>query len=61
VSLAGVLRWLGIALAVASVWPWYSHVAPISWLVQRDVDEGRRKLNLSESVIPLPREGERAG
>jgi heme-binding protein len=31
-----------------TVWPWYSHVAPISWLVQRDVDDGRRKLNFSE-------------
>jgi hypothetical protein len=31
-----------------TVWPWYSHVAPISWLVQRDVDEGRRVLNFSE-------------
>ena len=29
-------------------WPWYSNVAPVSWLVQRDVDEGRRALNLSE-------------
>lgn len=31
-----------------TVWPWYSHVAPLSWLVQRDVDEGRRALNYSE-------------
>ena len=31
-----------------TVWPWYSHVAPASWLVQRDVDKGRRKLNYSE-------------
>jgi len=31
-----------------TVWPWYSHVAPISWLVQRDVDEGREELNFSE-------------
>jgi hypothetical protein len=31
-----------------TVWPWYSHVAPVSWLSQRDVDEGRRKLNFSE-------------
>jgi hypothetical protein len=31
-----------------TVWPWYSHVAPVSWLVQRDVDEGRRSLNYSE-------------
>lgn len=29
-------------------WPWYSHVAPISWLLQADVDEGRRVLNFSE-------------
>ncbi len=29
-------------------WPWYSHVAPVSWLVQHDVDEGRRAMNLSE-------------
>ena len=28
-------------------WPWYSNVAPVSWLVQSDVDEGRRELNLS--------------
>lgn len=31
-----------------SVWPWYSNIAPVSWLVQRDVDEGRRRLNFSE-------------
>jgi mono/diheme cytochrome c family protein len=31
-----------------TVWPWYSHVAPVSWLVQRDVEEGRRALNYSE-------------
>ena len=31
-----------------TVWPWYSNIAPVSWLVQRDVDEGRSKLNFSE-------------
>ena len=31
-----------------TVWPWYSHVAPMSWLVASDVHEGRRELNLSE-------------
>jgi hypothetical protein len=31
-----------------TVWPWYSRVAPVSWLVQRDVAEGRRVLNFSE-------------
>ncbi|MGH8870698.1 MAG: heme-binding domain-containing protein, partial [Acidimicrobiia bacterium] len=29
-------------------WPWYSNVAPVSWLVQRDVDQGRAKANWSE-------------
>lgn len=29
-------------------WPWYSHVAPVSWLLQWDVDEGRRIVNFSE-------------
>jgi hypothetical protein len=31
-----------------TTWPWYSNIAPVSWLVQRDVDEGRHKLNFSE-------------
>ncbi|HET8651805.1 MAG TPA: heme-binding domain-containing protein [Gaiellaceae bacterium] len=28
-------------------WPWYSNVAPVSWLVEHDVEEGRAELNLS--------------
>lgn len=31
-----------------TVWPWYTNIAPVSWLVQRDVEEGRSKLNFSE-------------
>lgn len=31
-----------------TVWPWYSNIAPVSWLVQRDVMEGRAELNFSE-------------
>jgi hypothetical protein len=31
-----------------TVWPWYSFVAPASWLVQSDVDEAREKLNFSD-------------
>jgi Haem-binding domain len=30
-----------------TVWPWYSHVAPVSWLLARDVSEGRREVNYS--------------
>ena len=29
-------------------WPWYSNVAPASWMVQEHVDAGRRALNFSE-------------
>jgi heme-binding protein len=28
-------------------WPWYSHVAPASWLIRDHVFEGRRRLNFS--------------
>jgi len=28
-------------------WPWYSHIAPMSWLIAGDVREGREHLNLS--------------
>ena len=28
-------------------WPWYSHVAPASWLVQHHVEDGRGHLNFS--------------
>jgi cytochrome c551/c552 len=31
-----------------TVWPWYSQVAPVSWLLTRDVNEGRHDLNFSE-------------
>jgi len=31
-----------------TVWPWYSNVAPMSWLIQRDVDKGRSKLNFHD-------------
>jgi hypothetical protein len=28
-------------------WPWYSNVAPVSWLLASDVDGGRRHVNFS--------------
>ena len=28
-------------------WPWYSRIAPVSWLVVNDVDIGRQHLNFS--------------
>jgi hypothetical protein len=29
-------------------WPGYARIAPVSWLIQRDVVEGRAVLNFSE-------------
>ena len=31
-----------------TVYPWYSGIAPVSWLVNHDVEEGRDELNFSE-------------
>jgi hypothetical protein len=41
-----------------TVWPWYSYVAPVSWLVYRDVEEGRSHLNFSEWNRPQLGAGE---
>ena len=30
-----------------TVWPWYSRVAPVSWLVASDVHEGRGDMNFT--------------
>jgi hypothetical protein len=29
-------------------WPWYSHVAPVSWVLRYDVTEGREALDFSD-------------
>lgn len=28
-------------------WPWYSYVAPMSWMIEKDVNTGRSHMNLS--------------
>jgi hypothetical protein len=35
-------------------WPWYSHIAPVSWLVVSDVNDGREHLNLSDWPVDDP-------
>ena len=30
-----------------TVWTWYTYIAPVSWLVAKDVREGREELNFS--------------
>ncbi|MEJ2468509.1 MAG: heme-binding domain-containing protein [Campylobacterales bacterium] len=41
-------------------WPWYSHVAPVSWLVAYDVEEGREHFNISVWGHQEKNEGEDA-
>ncbi len=31
-----------------TVWPWYTQIAPISWLMEYGVTEGRKAVNFSE-------------
>jgi hypothetical protein len=43
-----------------TTYPWYSNIAPVAWLVQNDIDEGRGRLNFSEWETGSPR-AKRAG
>jgi hypothetical protein len=45
-----------------TVWPWYSHVAPVSWFVISDVNDGRSHLNLSDwTSYPVEKQQRRLG
>ncbi len=33
-------------------WPWYTNIAPVSWMIQHHVEDGRSTLNLSECGVP---------
>lgn len=40
-----------------TVWPWYTEVAPVSWLMAYGVKEGRKAVNFSEwTVYPAERQ-----
>jgi mono/diheme cytochrome c family protein len=41
-----------------TVWPWYSNIAPPSWMLQRDVENGRSSMNFSEWPEMTPLVGE---
>jgi hypothetical protein len=32
-----------------TIYPWYSYIAPVGWLVAHDTHDGRRELNISEN------------
>lgn len=39
-----------------TTWPWYSHVAPVSWFVINHVNDGRRHLNFSDWAKYTPQQ-----
>ena len=43
-----LLRVCGNCHSNRTDWPWYSHIAPVSWWIAQDVRKGREKLNFSE-------------
>lgn len=43
-----LIRSCGDCHSNTTQWPWYSEIAPVSWVVAGDVENGRRHLNFSE-------------
>jgi hypothetical protein len=39
-----------------TTWPWYSNVAPVSWVLIQHVKDGRRHLNFSDWARYTPRD-----
>jgi len=31
-----------------TIYPWYSHIQPMGWLISRDIENGKAKLNFNE-------------
>jgi hypothetical protein len=42
-----------------TAWPWYSHIAPVSWAVSKHVIQGRETLDFTDWETRPPSEGER--
>ncbi|WP_370899956.1 heme-binding domain-containing protein [Chryseobacterium gossypii] len=38
-----------------TTYPWYSNIAPASWLLKKHIDEGRRELNFSTFAMYEPK------
>jgi len=39
-------------------WPWYSRIPPVSWMIEKDVDDARRHVNFSNWDSYSPEEQE---
>jgi len=45
---SALLRSCGDCHSNRTSWPWYSRVAPLSWIIVDDVNEGRRHMNFDD-------------
>jgi hypothetical protein len=45
---AALIRSYGDCHSNQTHWPWYGRVAPLSWVITDDVNEGRRHMNLED-------------
>jgi hypothetical protein len=45
---AALMRSCGDCHSNQTHWPWYGHVAPMSWVITDDVNEGRRRMNFED-------------
>ena len=43
-----VMRAYGNCHSNQTEWPWYSHIAPLSWVITDDVNQGRRHMNFQD-------------
>jgi hypothetical protein len=43
-----LMRACGNCHSNQTVWPWYSHIAPLSWVITDDVNQGRRHMNFQD-------------
>jgi hypothetical protein len=55
---ATLLRSCGDCHSNQTHWPWYSRIAPLSWVITDDVNEGRRHMNFEDWEAQAdPKEG----
>ena len=54
---ASLMRSCGDCHSNETVWLWYSHIAPVSWMVVDDVNQGRRHMNFQDwEAQPSPKQ-----
>ena len=51
-----LMRACGNCHSNQTVWPWYSHIAPLSWVITDDVNQGRRHMNFQDWEARVPKQ-----